>query len=205
MVTLAEIAQNGEQYESELIRVFLLSTDATGNFAANTTYQIADPSDSSNAVTLRVGRDTDSDAAGVPIPDVFNFVGVLGQFSSSDPAAGYQLNPVLATDIDTDTRVADRASELPTQFALLGNYPNPFNPSTTISFDLPWPAKVSINIFDLQGRRVLALPAQTMKAGAAQTMTIDAASLATGPYFYLLKIEGSKTTLQKSGRIMLLK
>ena len=40
---------------------------------------------------------------------------------------------------------------LPAEFALHAAYPNPFNPSTTISFDLPETGKVSLNVYDLKG------------------------------------------------------
>ena len=61
------------------------------------------------------------------------FDGVLGQFSSADPAAGYQLLPVYVTDIDFSNSVGEEPS-IPSAFALRGNYPNPFNPTTTIAF-----------------------------------------------------------------------
>jgi hypothetical protein len=44
--------------------------------------------------------------------------------------------------------------QMPQSFVLRQNYPNPFNPSTTISFDLVYPATISLDIFDLLGREV---------------------------------------------------
>ncbi len=88
-VTLAEIASNGEAYESELIRIAALTinpgTDTV--FAAGRTYAITDPSDQSNAVALRTPSASDTKIAGVTIPKgLAIFEGVLGQFSSSNPA-----------------------------------------------------------------------------------------------------------------------
>ena len=44
--------------------------------------------------------------------------------------------------------------EVPTEFSLLPAYPNPFNPSTTISFSLPEQTKIDIRVYDLQGSEV---------------------------------------------------
>ncbi|MDE0158451.1 MAG: DUF4397 domain-containing protein, partial [Candidatus Dadabacteria bacterium] len=76
--------------------------------------------------------------------------------------------------------------ELPTEFALQGNYPNPFNPSTQIRFDLPATAEVTVQVIDLLGRMVLTLPAQSVEAGANRTVELDGASLASGTYLYRL-------------------
>ena len=102
VLTLAEVASNGEEYESELIRVIGLTADAGGatEFATATTYSIVDKSDSSGAVTLRTANTGDTDIEGAPIPiTFFGFEGVLGQFDFNDPAAGYQLQIVRTTDV----------------------------------------------------------------------------------------------------------
>ena len=100
-VTLAEIAADGEMYESELVEVTDLMIDAGGDetFQPATTYTISDPTQSDGAVPLRVPNadDTQIDEVAIP-PAAFAFIGVLSQFSPSDPAAGYQLLPVLETD-----------------------------------------------------------------------------------------------------------
>ncbi len=95
--------------------------------------------------------------------------------------------------------------ELPTEFALLGNYPNPFNPSTRIVFDLPETAQVSIAVFDLLGRNVMTLPAQELEAGRSRTVELKAASLASGSYFYRVVATGASGRHIEIGRMLLIK
>jgi hypothetical protein len=60
------------------------------------------------------------------------------------------------------------APTLPTAFELLGAYPNPFNPSTTVSFDLPRQEMVVIRIYSVAGRLVKELVNEAMPAGRHQ-------------------------------------
>ncbi|MBN2104692.1 T9SS type A sorting domain-containing protein [bacterium] len=53
----------------------------------------------------------------------------------------------------------------PDAFELSGNYPNPFNPSTTVSFEIPSQAEVSVRIYDIQGRTIAELCEESMSAG----------------------------------------
>ena len=53
--------------------------------------------------------------------------------------------------------LSTQADILPSEFALHQNYPNPFNPTTKIRYDLPEESYVSINIYDLMGRRIKSL------------------------------------------------
>ena len=106
--------------------------------------------------------------------------------------------------VQTVTGVEESA-ELPTEFALHGNYPNPFNPSTRIQFDLPESAQVQIQIVDMLGRRVITLPAQEMEAGANQSMELNAASLASGTYLYRIIAAGAESRHVKTGRMTLVK
>ncbi len=77
---------------------------------------------------------------------------------------------------------------LPFTFALRGNYPNPFQEATNISFDLPWPANVRVDVTDVLGRRVLALPYQDMAAGWGRSIRLDGAALASGHYVYRVHV-----------------
>ena len=63
---------------------------------------------------------------------------------------------LLFEDLAVSTRVATTPDEVPQTFTLLGNFPNPFNPSTTIAIELSEPARVSVALYDLLGREVLA-------------------------------------------------
>jgi len=75
---------------------------------------------------------------------------------------------------------------LPTSYALYQNFPNPFNPSTTIRFDLPEHTPVQLDLFDLTGRRIQTLLNSDLTAGAYQ-INFDAAGLASGLYVYRLQ------------------
>jgi hypothetical protein len=87
------------------------------------------------------------------------------------------------------TEVSSRnKNRLPTTFSLHPAYPNPFNPSTTISFDLPKRAGVKLMVFDVLGREVRKLVDQEMAAGTHSVSwdgTNDAGkSVASGVYFF---------------------
>lgn len=70
---------------------------------------------------------------------------------------------------------------IPTIFAIRQSYPNPFNPSTTIKYDLPEPAKVSLIIYDVLGRKVAELVNED-KAAGYHSITWNAADVASGVY-----------------------
>ena len=95
--------------------------------------------------------------------------------------------------------------ELPTEFTLHGNYPNPFNPSTRIQFDLPETAQVRVQIVDMLGREVMSLPAQEFEAGANRSVEIHAMNLASGTYLYRMIATGAEGRHVKTGRMTLVK
>ncbi len=80
---------------------------------------------------------------------------------------------------------ASVVSSVPDRFFLAQNFPNPFNPVTTISFELPLSGNVSLKIFDIAGREVRTLVSGFMQAGT-HSMNFDAAGLSSGTYFYRL-------------------
>ena len=73
--------------------------------------------------------------------------------------------------------------DLPESFALEANYPNPFNPVTTIRFALPEASRVRIQVFDLLGREVALLVDGNLSAGRHEVV-FDARGLASGHYIY---------------------
>jgi len=80
-------------------------------------------------------------------------------------------------------------NNLPANYRLYNSYPNPFNPSTTIKFDLPVNSLVKLAVYDVAGRQVAVL-ANGMLNGGTHTMEFNGAKLASGVYFYQLEAEG---------------
>jgi len=95
--------------------------------------------------------------------------------------------------------------ELPDSFTLQGNYPNPFNPTTTIQFDLPQSADVEVQVYDMVGRQVMTLPAQNIAAGSNRSVQLNASQLASGSYFYRVIARMESKTFVETGRMLLLK
>ena len=89
---------------------------------------------------------------------------------------------------------------LPTEYALLQNFPNPFNPSTTINWQLPEGGNVSLKIFNALGEEIAALVNEYKLAGRYE-VEFNAAALPSGVYFYKLQagsfIETKKMILLK--------
>jgi len=71
----------------------------------------------------------------------------------------------------------------PVEFRLHQNYPNPFNPATVISYELPTASDVTLEVFDMLGRRVALLVDESQSAGT-HTAEFDASNLASGVYLY---------------------
>jgi len=90
--------------------------------------------------------------------------------------------------------------DLPTEFSLIGSYPNPFNARVTIKYALPHDSHVTLEIFDLLGRKIETLVDKSQQAGY-QSVTWDAGNHSTGTYFYKIKMgeftDTKKMTLLK--------
>lgn len=82
---------------------------------------------------------------------------------------------------------------LPVQYALAQNFPNPFNPSTTIEFVIPQTGFVNLSVFNLLGDKVAELVNEIM-ANGNHTVTFDANELSSGTYIYRLSMNGNVTS-----------
>lgn len=84
--------------------------------------------------------------------------------------------------------IADEKAEKPDTPSLSRNYPNPFNPVTTLSFHLPAAAAVSLKVFDAEGREVAMLVNEERAAGAYSCQW-NAAGMASGVYLARLQAD----------------
>ena len=100
------------------------------------------------------------------------------------------------------TSVGQDNAVTPTEFKLLGNYPNPFNPSTTIKFVMPQRSQVTLEVFDMLGRLVSSQSLGVREAGD-HAVSFNAANLASGTYNYRLRMESNQSAVV--GKMMLLK
>jgi len=102
-------------------------------------------------------------------------------------------------------------SQILSEYQLLGNYPNPFNPATTIKYLLPKESSVGLKIFDLLGREVRAFNINSQPAGFNE-ITWDGRNeygeaVSSGIYIYSIKFRatGSVQIVEKSAKLVLTK
>ncbi len=82
------------------------------------------------------------------------------------------------------------SEQIPKSFFLGQNHPNPFNPITTIQYELPQRSEVQITIYDLLGRQVTTLVSETQNAGY-KSIKWDATNISSGMYFYQIRVYDS--------------
>ena len=87
------------------------------------------------------------------------------------------------------TSVEESLAEVPASFELLDNYPNPFNPSTTIGFNVSDHSNIRITVYDVLGRKVSTLTDQPYASGSHK-ITWDASAMSSGQYFYRMEANG---------------
>ena len=78
-----------------------------------------------------------------------------------------------------------RQSGSPEEFFLSQNFPNPFNPSTTISYQIPEPGFVSLKVFDVLGNNIMTLVNEEKPAGKYE-FNFNSSGIPSGIYFYQL-------------------
>jgi len=87
----------------------------------------------------------------------------------------------------------EKTITLPTAFELKQNFPNPFNPSTTIAYELHEAGLVQLTVFDLTGREVATLVNEQLTAGN-HVANFNGSNLSSGLYIYQLSFNGEVNT-----------
>ena len=113
------------------------------------------------------------------------------EFHNSGFATLHSVWPSISYTSDASLAVNEKSDILPKEFALHDNFPNPFNPSTTIRFDLPSATDVSIVVFNVLGQKIKTIERAQMNPGYHSIIwnaTNDFGSqVSAGMYFYQLR------------------
>lgn len=191
VVTVAAINNNIEMYQSRLVRLNNAHfVGATGDFANGTSYNLAD---ASGTIVFRSSF-YDVDYIGQPIPTGdFSVVVIVNQFNQTPQVTARMLSDWGAVSNDDNL-----ATPVSTQ--LLGNYPNPFNPSTTIEFFTAKAEPVQITIYNQKGQIVKNFDMQTPAKGV-HNVNWDGKdnagmNVSSGMYYFRLK-SGSYSSTKK--------
>lgn len=101
----------------------------------------------------------------------------------------YQCNIIYAEINNTKYGIKtniEKSRELPNQIKLYQNYPNPYNPTTTIYYSIPHPSYITIIIFDALGREIETLVSEEKSSGNYK-IEFDGSKLSSGIYFYRIQ------------------
>lgn len=123
----------------------------------------------------------------------------------SGAAGGARIVKIASADVDTGVPGEDPPPSTPHRFLLGANRPNPFNPETTISFELPKPGRALLTIHDLRGALVRTILDDDLDSGpherAWDGTNDDGREVSSGVYFSRLRYRG----LEEAGRMVLLR
>lgn len=180
VVTIADILQNLEFYQSRLVRINDVHFEnAAGNYETGQDYPLID---ATGSIIFRT-QFYDADYIGTPMHQgEFDLRAIVNQYNTTPQVIARMLadfNPPVANDDDT---------AVPANSWLIGNYPNPFNPETTIEYFTEKAAPVQITIYNQKGQVVRKLEAEAEAKGTHSIVwdgTDDRGqSVGSGVYYY---------------------
>lgn len=126
----------------------------------------------------------------------FFYAVFAGSYADDGVGEDYMAGELCVYDRDRDSAIEGVASS----FSLGANYPNPFNPTTSISFEMAETANAELAVFNMAGQKVATLVNGLVGAGSHE-VSFDASNLSSGVYFYTLNsgnmVETRKMILTK--------
>lgn len=209
VLTITEILANPETYEGMLIKIADV-TKQSGTWPAagsDANITITD-NGGADSLTMRIDKDTnidESDEGSYPL----TVTGILGQYDSSSPyTSGYQIIPRSTADLvwSPNSIHSERNNGFIAEFKLYANFPNPFNPSTTLRFDVPRNSdNMELAVYNVVGQKVKTLFSGTAAQGAYTAewdgTNQNGQNVPSGVYFSVLKSASFNQTI----KMMLLK
>lgn len=167
-------------YWKKTNRLLQFAKQTDGIYAAAFVHKgMVEPESSSNLIRLRIKAEQPWQANRT-----------VRLLRSSVTANGH-ITPLPEAELSSEVSVSidPPVTERPTKTELQANYPNPFNPLTSIPFTLSEPGAAQIEIFDAIGRKVAGVRYDTRPAGS-YTYLFDASALSSGVYLYRLSANG---------------
>ncbi|HTR82280.1 MAG TPA: FlgD immunoglobulin-like domain containing protein [Bacteroidota bacterium] len=155
-VTLHQYITNAEAYEGQLIEIDTLFK-ASGTWGSGQNVEVTNAT-KKDSTAIYINAATTVASSSEPIYPI-NVVAIASQFASTGVTGGYEIIPRDTSDVVhiTVTGVKDPFSDIPTTFVLENNYPNPFNPSTTILYGVASQSHVTVKIYSVLGQEVSTL------------------------------------------------
>ena len=191
---------------------FAVITDSKGNPLVTLTNEVKTP----DRYTVTIAKSS------LPVKPIYRFrVSALPEWNSSYIADYQQVwgmkeivfsltVPPPPPPPDAPMSVKEE-NPLPTEYNMRQNYPNPSNPSTNISVDLPVPGNMTLTIFDVTGRKVTSLANGHFDAGSHNFQwdgrNSTGVTVATGVYFFQVHVVDDKgqARFDKTGKMILLR
>nr|MBX2819599.1 T9SS type A sorting domain-containing protein [Rhodothermaceae bacterium] len=161
----------GEESRTEVVRPYALFGDLSGDYLNGTV-----PPGMYELVV------TPYDAAGKEGVKMVLRATVTDGVNSNGNKAEFGTIPLPANEA---VILSDESADVPAEFSLHKNYPNPFNPTTVIGYSVPQASHIELIVYNLLGQRVQTLVSGTVQAGAHQ-VSLDATDLPSGIYLYRL-------------------
>ena len=184
VITMEDFLEKYTEYESRLVAFQNVKfVNPTGNFAIAQVYEVTD---GTHIINFRATFQTDY--LGQPIiSDNLDLIGF-----PNARAEGRYITARFKDDFRAPTvSISDKTLAL--QHKLIGNYPNPFNPNTTIAFEIVKPTNVNIAVFNIRGQKVNTLVNEFMQAGSHNVtwngIDENGLDVASGFYFYRLQTD----------------
>jgi hypothetical protein len=191
---------SAEPYEGMLVRFSNVTvTDLNPTYSDPTEYTVNDGT--GGVVVQHSGRNRYSNVAADTVfgKTIFQVGNKIGSLTGIVYYSFNQYKFVPRTDADfvdvVLTSVAEKSREIPSAYALDQNFPNPFNPSTTIQYALPHAGNTTLKVYNILGQQVASL-VNEFQAPGKYTVKFDASSMASGVYFYRVQ-SGSYSAIKK--------
>lgn len=136
------------------------------------------------------------DVADLAIVDnnAFNYVTAKRPAGSDLPELGANKSS-RSSKLSNSSKSGEPEIEIPKNFELKDSYPNPFNPTTKINYELPLPNYVTLKIYDIAGKEVATLVNTKQNAGR-YTVEFNGSNLSSGTYFYKI-VAGEFTQVKR--------